>query len=86
MNKLVCSYTQTEDKRTAIDIAILKGDLEKSGGHARWVVGNNMVADALTKRMRGDFLELFVTRVNGLLLTMETSCSDLILKFCWHLQ
>jgi len=52
----VCSYTQTEDKRTAIDIAILKGDLKKSGGHARWVVGNNMVADALTKRMRGDFL------------------------------
>ena len=56
MNKLVCSYTQTEDKRTAIDIAILKDDLKKSGGHARWVAGNNMVADALTKRMRGDFL------------------------------
>ena len=56
MNKLVCSYTQTEDKRTAIDIAILKDDLKKSGGHARWVAGNNMVADALTKRMKGDFL------------------------------
>eukprot|EP00435_Cladocopium_sp_Y103_P050254 s2395_g15.t1 len=53
MSKLVCSYTQTEDKRTAIDIAILKDDLQKSGGHARWVAGNNMVADALTKRMKG---------------------------------
>ena len=56
LSKLVCSYTQTEDKRTAIDIAILKDDLKKSGGHARWIAGNNMVADALTKRMKGDFL------------------------------
>ena len=56
MNKLVCSYTQTENKRTAIDIASLKDDLKTSGGHARWVAGNNMVADALTKRMKGNFL------------------------------
>ena len=82
MNKLVCSYTQTEDKRTAIDIAILKDDLKKSGGHARWVAGNNMVADALTKRMKGDFLRAVCKKENGLLLTMETSCSDQTSKFC----
>lgn len=58
MNKLVCSYTQSEDKRTAIDIAILKDDLKRSGGHAGWVADNNMVANALTERMTGIFLRV----------------------------
>ena len=49
-------YTQTDDKRTAIDIAILKGDLTRSGGHTRWIEGANMLADPLTKKMRSDFL------------------------------
>ncbi len=56
LNKLVCTYTQTTDKRTAIDIAILKDDMKKSGGHARWVEGSNMLCDSLTKRMKGSFL------------------------------
>lgn len=56
LHKLVCTFTQTEDKRTAIDIAILKDDLQKSGGHTRWIEGSNMIADPLTKKMRGDFL------------------------------
>lgn len=33
LNKLVCTYRQVEDKRTAIDVAILKDDLYKTGGH-----------------------------------------------------
>lgn len=56
LNKLVCTYTQTTDKRTAIDIAILKDDMKKSGGHVRWVEGSNMLCDSLTKRMKGGFL------------------------------
>ena len=32
MNRLVCTYAQVEDKRTAIDVAILKDDLQKTGG------------------------------------------------------
>ena len=43
MSKLVCTYTQTEDKRTAIDIAILKDDLVQSGGHVRWIEGRKHV-------------------------------------------
>eukprot|EP00435_Cladocopium_sp_Y103_P005667 s2718_g1.t2 len=56
LNKTVCAYTQADDKRTAIDIAILKDDLGRSGGHPRWIEGSNMLADPLTKKMRGDFL------------------------------
>ena len=56
LNKLVCTYAQIEDKRTAIDAAILKDDLYKTGGHLRWVEGNNMIADSLTKRMSSEFL------------------------------
>ena len=56
LHKLICTYTQTDDKRTAIDIAILKDDLVHSGGHARWIEGGSMIADPLTKKMKGDFL------------------------------
>ena len=58
LNKLVCTYTQVEDKRTAIDVAILKDDLYKTGGHLRWVAGPNMIADPLTKRMNSQFLRM----------------------------
>ena len=56
LNKLICTYAQIEDKRTAIDVAILKDDLCRTGGHVRWVEGTNMISDCLTKRMKGDFL------------------------------
>ena len=58
LNKLVCTYAQVEDKRTAIDVAILKDDLYKTGGHLRWVDGSSMVADSLTKKMSSEFLRL----------------------------
>ena len=58
LNKLVCTFTQVEDKRTAIDVAILKDDLYKTGGHLRWVAGPNMIADPLTKRMNSQFLRM----------------------------
>ena len=58
INKLVCTYAQVEDKRTAIDIAILNNYLYRSGGTLRWAAANNMVADSLTKRMCSDFLQL----------------------------
>ena len=56
LNKTVCTYTQADDKRTAIDIAMLKDDLQKSGGHPRWIEGSNMLSDPLTKKMKGEFL------------------------------
>ena len=45
-----------DDKRTAIDLTILKGDLEKTKGQVRWVGGSNMVSDSLTKKMTPGFL------------------------------
>jgi len=45
VNKPVCTYTQTADKRTAIDIAILKDDLKRTGSHTRWVEGSNMLSN-----------------------------------------
>ena len=56
MNKLVCTFSQVDDKRTAIDIAILKDDLCRTGGHLRRIEGTNMIADPLTKKMNADFL------------------------------
>ena len=60
MSKLVCTYTQCEDKRTAIDVAILKDDLVRSAGHVRWVEGKNMLSDCLTKKMCSHFLRSVV--------------------------
>ena len=60
MSKLVCTYTQCEDKRTAIDVAILKDDLVRSAGHVRWVEGKNMLSDCLTKEMCSHFLRSVV--------------------------
>lgn len=57
LHKLVCAYTQTEDKRTAIDTAILKDDMQRTGGRARWIEGTNMIlCDPLAKKMKGCFL------------------------------
>lgn len=46
-----------DDKRTAIDLSILKRDLHISGGQVRWVAGVNMISDSLTKRMSPSFLK-----------------------------
>ena len=45
-----------EDKRTAIDVTILKRDFQKTGGQVRWVEGTRMIADSLTKRMGSSYL------------------------------
>ena len=62
LNKQMCTFSQVEDKRTAIDIAILRDDLQRTGGHIRWVEGQNMLADPLTKKMPGDFLRSVCNR------------------------
>ena len=49
--------SQIDDKRTAIDVAILKRDLAKTQGQVRWVAGVNMISDSLTKRMSPGFLQ-----------------------------
>eukprot|EP00435_Cladocopium_sp_Y103_P054634 s153_g17.t2 len=56
INKLVCTFSQVEDKRTAIDLAILKDDMNRTSGSLRWVAGTNMITDPMTKRMSANFL------------------------------
>jgi hypothetical protein len=46
-----------DDKRTAIDLTILKDDLTKTKGQVRWVCGTNMVSDPLTKKIPPGFLQ-----------------------------
>ena len=50
------SSAHIDDKRTAIDLSILKSDLAKSGGQVRWVAGQNMISDTLTKKMSSTLL------------------------------
>lgn len=46
-----------DDKRTAIDLTILKDDMNRSNGQVRWVAGTNMLSDSLTKKMSSTFLK-----------------------------
>ena len=45
-----------EDKRTAIDLAILKNDMNTTRGQTRWVPGSIMISDSLTKKGPSTFL------------------------------
>ena len=45
----VTSPTSIEDRRTSIDIVILRQSLERLKGSLRWVPTNRMLADSLTK-------------------------------------
>ena len=57
MSKCSNPATQVEDKRTAIDIAILKNDMRRSKGQVRWIPGTVMISDALTKKMSSQGLK-----------------------------
>ena len=48
--------SHVDDKRTAIDLTILKNDLQHTRGQLRWVAGEIMISDALTKKGPASFL------------------------------
>ena len=48
--------SHVDDKRTAIDLTILKNDLQHTKGQLRWVAGEIMISDALTKKGPANFL------------------------------
>lgn len=62
INKCRNTSAHIDDKRTAIDLTILKRDLALTGGQVRWVGGANMLADSLTKRMTSKFLRKVMTQ------------------------
>ena len=60
LSKITNAASQVSDKRTAIDLTILKSDLQATLGTVRWVEGVNMICDCLTKRMSGAFLRFLL--------------------------
>ena len=42
-------YTSIEDRRTSIDVDIIRESLRYLGAHVRWVPTDRMLADGLTK-------------------------------------
>ena len=54
--KVSNTSSHIEDKRTAIDVTILRDDLRRTQGQVRWISGEYMLADSLTKRMNAQAL------------------------------
>ena len=61
LSKQTCPFSQVDDKRTAIDVSILKHDLE-GAGTVRWIDGRNMISDNLTKNAGGNYLRFVMSR------------------------
>ena len=55
--KLGNAGSRIEDKRTAIDVTLLRSDMSSTQGQVRWVPGEYMIADSLTKRMSSETLK-----------------------------
>ena len=56
INKDTNPASQCEDKRTSIDISLIKQEVHEMNGRVRWVDGRTMLADSLTKDAKSDFL------------------------------
>jgi len=56
INKCCNTSAHIEDKRTAIDVTILKRDFSHTRGQIRWIEGTRMISDSLTKKMGSYFL------------------------------
>ena len=61
LSKATNTASQVADKRTAIDLTILKEELQRGKGQTRWIPGTNMIADSLTKKMSGRFLRFVLS-------------------------
>ena len=57
VNKCACTAAYVSDKRTAIDLAVIKSDLLETSGTIRWVDTRSMISDPLTKQHPGTYLK-----------------------------
>ena len=73
----VSSPTSVEDRRTSIDIVILRQSMSRLGASVRWVPTNRMLADSLTKSARDptDFLRACIRNH-----TYQISSEESVLK------
>ena len=73
----VSSPTSVEDRRTSIDIVILRQSLSRLGASIRWVPTNRMLADSLTKSA-GDPTDLLRACIRNN--TYQISSEEAVLK------
>ncbi|OLQ01053.1 hypothetical protein AK812_SmicGene16199 [Symbiodinium microadriaticum] len=60
-NKLSSTTAYISDKRTAIDLAVIKNDVQQTAGTIRWIDTRAMIADQLTKNHPGHYLRHVLT-------------------------
>ena len=56
MSKYTNPASQCGDKRTSIDISLIKQEINELNGKIRWIDGRTMLADPLTKESKSDLL------------------------------
>ena len=56
LNKCSSTVAFASDKRTAIDLSVIKSDLADTCGQVRWIDARSMISDPLTKVHPGDYL------------------------------
>ena len=56
IQKCMNPASQCDDKRTSIDVALIKQELKDLCGTIRWIDGRTMLADSLTKVAKSDYL------------------------------
>ena len=56
LSKCASTVAYASDKRTAIDLSIIKSDLADTCGKIRWIDTRSMISDPLTKSHPGDYL------------------------------
>ena len=56
LNKCSSTVAFASDKRTAIDLSVIKSNLADTCGQARWIDTRSMISDPLTKVHSGDYL------------------------------
>ena len=60
VNKCASATTYVSDKRTAIDLSVIKTDLSETSGKIRWIDTRAMLSDPLTKSHPGTYLRYVI--------------------------
>ena len=72
--------SQCEDKRTSIDVALIKQELQDLEGTIRWIDGRTMIADPLTKESKADYLRYVIRHGNWSILEEGAALQQKLLE------
>ena len=72
--------SQCEDKRTSIDVALIKQELQDLEGTIRWIDGRTMIADPLTKESKADYLRYVIRNGNWSILEEGAALQQKLLE------